>query len=164
MRKFLWIMTVLVAAVVAPNAQAQTPYTFDWTGANAPVLTGTVEYNSGTQTLAPFSLTWNSLPLVEYPAYYTATLDPVNDSFTWTCLGNVNQSNHPPYSASCYLYDTTTTSYIWIGNDPSTGTNFGSPTGTLTFAPLTTTPEPNSMSLALLGIFSMLVVMRKRLT
>ena len=150
MRKSLWIMlAVLLAAIVAPSAQADS-FTVDFTttGCTAPCL-----LPSAADVMFPSPTTMD----VTFDGLMTAVTIPAGDAaedlYSWSAFAFSS-------TLEFALVDVTKGAESILCSPA-----FSAPTlscGTLTFAPVATTPEPSSVALMLLGVV-LLFVMRKRI-
>jgi hypothetical protein len=145
MRKSLWLMlAVMVVAVSAPNAHADTVYAIAFSGPGAPTVVGSdlLDYNS---------------TLFEFTA--PTTLEIMFDGQDITLANSLTGFTTPgdtiewfTEAGNFYIYDTFS-GVLFAG--PDTG-SFGA--GSVMLA--AQTPEPSSVALMLLG--ASLVLLRKR--
>ena len=160
MRKSLWIiLTVLLVAVGAPFARADDIVNVSVTKAT---FTGTPECN--------FHCTWDFSANFEYDNTTQAILletmtfhsefgdfSFLPDSFTWRDLTGSTISGGFPSTGAPFLPGVYSTELFLSTDDNS----FGHQTAFTTVI-VTRVPEPNTLSLSLLGI-GLMLVMRKRI-
>jgi hypothetical protein len=148
MHKFLWILALVVAAVMAPSARADSfDASFTCTGSCVDVPTDPGVYFPGP-----------TIPISFFSQLFTITLndfDNPTDFFTWNIQTNSS-------SWSFVINDVTNG---WSNSGPSfsygQGQNAPYGNGCVNFNNVRA-PEPNSMALALLGV-GMVFAARKRI-
>jgi hypothetical protein len=150
MRKSLWIiLTVLLVAMGVPNARADTfNYAVDFTVtagnfANQPAI-GTIQYDTLTGVISPFTVTWDSTQF-PFPAITDTTL--LSDSITWqaTAITGVFVFTDNNLGATDSM--TTLPGSYSSANDMASGN-----------VTLVQTPEPATGAFMLLGMGFVLVV------
>ena len=158
MRKTLWIiLAVLIVAIGAPSAHADSIYvgTFTCDSPCASVPTSPeVTFPSAPGPTAPFSVTWDS---IVFSNFQLPSGDLPTDTYTWGAT-----TSFVGYGGPIFLInDASNSSDIVVYSSGGLG-DFADGGGTLSFAPLTATPEPSSVALILAGV-GFLLVTRKRI-
>lgn len=152
MRKSFWIIPLLFAAIAAPNARADTSTLavgFTVTAGNFPnpPVIGTIQYDTLTGVISPFTVTWDSTQFL-FPAITDTTL--LTDSITWQATASNGVFVFTDNNLGATDSMTTFPGSYANSNDIASGN-----------VTLVQTPEPATFGLMLLGIGSLLG-MRKR--
>jgi len=159
MRKSLWIVAVLIAAFAAPNAHAQTYFTYTYT----------VVYDSNSElsfTTIPIStaLLGTDLPSTDYTT--TTATGIFDDGGIATLDLDTGGCLVGQYPFSCIKITFGNSEYwddAFLASDYTTpGTYSGVSTNNDTLVVTAETPEPSTAGLFLIGIVLM-ILMRKRI-